>query len=85
MDRRHTSYDWIWVSNMLRKLLRLSFIVLYRMTDPPTLNQTAKILARLIYKDPRLKTYADCSQKAFGPRAGIPTSIFFFVELFTVR
>ncbi|KAF8342961.1 transmembrane amino acid transporter protein-domain-containing protein [Cantharellus anzutake] len=45
---------------------------------------TAKILGRMIVEDRRLKTYADCGKKAFGPRSAVITSTLFFVELFTV-
>ncbi|KAG8856309.1 hypothetical protein FRB96_006460 [Tulasnella sp. 330] len=45
---------------------------------------TANILARIIVADPRLRTYADIGQAAFGPRANVATSILFCFELFAV-
>ncbi|KAF8316164.1 hypothetical protein DL93DRAFT_2056652 [Clavulina sp. PMI_390] len=45
---------------------------------------TAKILARFMREDPTIKTYTDCIRKAFGSRSMFLTTIFFFIELFTV-
>ncbi|KAG8936618.1 hypothetical protein FRC02_000611 [Tulasnella sp. 418] len=45
---------------------------------------TAKILGRVIISDPRLRTYADIGQAAFGPRSNMFTSILFCLELFAV-
>ncbi|KAH7924856.1 hypothetical protein BV22DRAFT_1012389 [Leucogyrophana mollusca] len=45
---------------------------------------TAKILARIILGDPRLRSYADIGQKAFGPKSTILTSALFCLELFAV-
>ncbi|KAF9821952.1 hypothetical protein IEO21_00382 [Rhodonia placenta] len=46
---------------------------------------TAKILARIILSDPRLKSYSDIGRKAFGPQSGPWISAIFCLELFTVR
>ncbi|KAG8763255.1 hypothetical protein FRC11_005032 [Ceratobasidium sp. 423] len=46
---------------------------------------TAKILARIILSDGRLRTYADIGQKAFGPRSNAFTSSLFCLELFSLR
>ncbi|KIY72765.1 hypothetical protein CYLTODRAFT_343436 [Cylindrobasidium torrendii FP15055 ss-10] len=45
---------------------------------------TAKLLARIIADDPRLRTYTDIGRKAFGPRATFPISLIFCLELFSV-
>ncbi|KAG8986496.1 hypothetical protein FRB94_014061 [Tulasnella sp. JGI-2019a] len=45
---------------------------------------TANILARIIVANPRLRTYADIGQAAFGLRANLATSILFCFELFAV-
>ncbi|KAF8898555.1 transmembrane amino acid transporter protein-domain-containing protein [Infundibulicybe gibba] len=45
---------------------------------------TAKILARIILADPRLRSYADIGRKAFGPRSTLAISIMFCLELFAV-
>jgi hypothetical protein len=45
----------------------------------------AKILARIICSDPRLRTYTDIGRKAFGPRATVVISCMFCLELFAVR
>lgn len=45
---------------------------------------TAKILARIILSDPRLKSYSDIGRKAFGPQSGPWISAVFCLELFTV-
>ncbi|KAK7058807.1 hypothetical protein VNI00_001431 [Paramarasmius palmivorus] len=45
---------------------------------------TAKILARIIRTDPRLRSYADIGRKAFGPRSTVFISIMFCLELFAV-
>ncbi|CAE6473471.1 unnamed protein product [Rhizoctonia solani] len=45
---------------------------------------TAKILARIILSDGRLRTYADIGQKAFGPRSNAFTSSLFCLELFSL-
>ncbi|EMD41799.1 hypothetical protein CERSUDRAFT_110364 [Gelatoporia subvermispora B] len=45
---------------------------------------TAKLLARIILADPRLKTYSDIGRKAFGPRSVPVISFLFCLELFTV-
>jgi vesicular inhibitory amino acid transporter len=46
---------------------------------------SAKILARIILSDPRLRSYADIGRKAFGPRSTLAISIMFCLELFAVR
>lgn len=46
---------------------------------------SAKILAHIILDDPRLRSYADISRKAFGPQSTPLTSVLFCMELFTVR
>lgn len=45
---------------------------------------TAKILAKIILADGRLRTYADIGQKAFGPRSNAFTSALFCLELFSL-
>ncbi|PFH54636.1 hypothetical protein AMATHDRAFT_134903 [Amanita thiersii Skay4041] len=45
---------------------------------------TAKILARVIVADPRMKTYSDIGRKAFGPRSYVIISFLFCLELFGV-
>jgi len=45
----------------------------------------AKILARIICSDSRLRTYADIGRKAFGPRATVFVNFMFCLELFAVR
>ncbi|CAK5263707.1 unnamed protein product [Mycena citricolor] len=45
---------------------------------------TAKILARIILSDPRLRSYADIGRKAFGPKSTVFISILFCLELFAV-
>ncbi|KAF9452603.1 hypothetical protein P691DRAFT_660426 [Macrolepiota fuliginosa MF-IS2] len=45
---------------------------------------TAKILARIICADSRLRSYADIGRKAFGPRATGFISFMFCLELFSV-
>ncbi|KAL4243589.1 amino acid/polyamine transporter 2 family protein [Abortiporus biennis] len=45
---------------------------------------TAKILAKIIYSDFRLRSYSDIGKKAFGPRSGPWISALFCLELFTV-
>ncbi|KAF8605185.1 hypothetical protein BDV93DRAFT_439599 [Ceratobasidium sp. AG-I] len=45
---------------------------------------TAKILARIILADGRLRTYADIGQKAFGPKSNAFTSALFCLELFSL-
>ncbi|KAH6917218.1 amino acid transporter [Coprinopsis sp. MPI-PUGE-AT-0042] len=45
---------------------------------------TAKILARVILSDPRLRSYADIGRKAFGPKATVFISAMFCLELFAV-
>ncbi|KAG8903037.1 hypothetical protein FRB99_003807 [Tulasnella sp. 403] len=45
---------------------------------------TARVLAKIILSDGRLRTYADIGQAAFGPRSNIFTSFLFCLELFAV-
>ncbi|RDB29207.1 Vacuolar amino acid transporter 1 [Hypsizygus marmoreus] len=45
---------------------------------------TAKILARIILTDPRLRSYADIGRKAFGPASTSFIGIMFCLELFAV-
>ncbi|KAJ7657800.1 transmembrane amino acid transporter protein-domain-containing protein [Mycena polygramma] len=45
---------------------------------------TAKILARIILSDPRVRSYADIGRKAFGPRSTLVITILFCLELFAV-
>ncbi|KAF7319829.1 Aa-trans domain-containing protein [Mycena kentingensis (nom. inval.)] len=45
---------------------------------------TAKILAKIILSDPRLRSYADIGRKAFGPRSTVVISVLFCLELFAV-
>ncbi|KAF8912834.1 transmembrane amino acid transporter protein-domain-containing protein [Gymnopilus junonius] len=45
---------------------------------------TAKILARIILSDPRIRSYSDIGRKAFGPKATPIISMMFCLELFTV-
>jgi vesicular inhibitory amino acid transporter len=54
--------------------------------DPPlTACNSAKILARIILEDPRLRSYADIGRKAFGSKSTALTTILFCLELFAVR
>jgi len=46
---------------------------------------SAKILARIILDDPRLRSYSDIGLKAFGPRSTLLTGALFCLELFAVR
>ncbi|KAG5654742.1 hypothetical protein H0H81_003750 [Sphagnurus paluster] len=46
---------------------------------------TAKILARIILADHRLRSYADIGRKAFGPSSMFFISVMFCLELFAVR
>jgi len=46
---------------------------------------SAKILARIILEDPRLRSYADIGRKAFGSKSIALTTILFCLELFAVR
>jgi len=45
----------------------------------------AKVLARIICSDSRLRTYSDIGRKAFGPRATVFINFMFCLELFAVR
>ncbi|KAF5337361.1 hypothetical protein D9611_003336 [Ephemerocybe angulata] len=45
---------------------------------------TAKILAKMILADPRLRSYSDIGRKAFGPKATPFISFMFCLELFAV-
>ncbi|KAF9015332.1 transmembrane amino acid transporter protein-domain-containing protein [Cyathus striatus] len=45
---------------------------------------TAKILAKIILSDPRLRSYSDIGRKAFGPRSTLFISLMFCLELFAV-
>ncbi|GLB36321.1 putative transmembrane amino acid transporter protein [Lyophyllum shimeji] len=45
---------------------------------------TAKILARIILEDPRLRSYADIGRKAFGQSSMLLISMLFCLELFGV-
>ncbi|KIK71192.1 hypothetical protein GYMLUDRAFT_235550 [Collybiopsis luxurians FD-317 M1] len=45
---------------------------------------TAKLLARIILADPKLRSYADVGRKAFGPKSTVVISIMFCLELFAV-
>ncbi|TFK40992.1 transmembrane amino acid transporter protein-domain-containing protein [Crucibulum laeve] len=45
---------------------------------------TAKILARIILSDPRLRSYSDIGRKAFGPKSTSIISGMFCLELFAV-
>lgn len=44
-------------------------------------NYTAKVLARALYDDPRLMTYADIGAKAFGASARTFINILFCLEI----
>lgn len=46
---------------------------------------SAKILARIILSDPRIRSYSDIGRKAFGPVATPIISFMFCLELFAVR
>lgn len=48
-------------------------------------SHSAKVLAKMVLQDPRLRTYADIGQAAFGPKANGITSFLFCLELFAVR
>ncbi|KAI0321704.1 transmembrane amino acid transporter protein-domain-containing protein [Amylostereum chailletii] len=45
---------------------------------------TAKFLARVVASDPRIRSYADIGQKAFGPRSSLLISTVFCIEMFGV-
>ncbi|KAF9229485.1 hypothetical protein BS17DRAFT_688120 [Gyrodon lividus] len=45
---------------------------------------TAKLLAREILLDPRLRSYADIGRKAFGPKSSLLTNSLFCLELFSL-
>lgn len=45
---------------------------------------TAKVLARIILADPRVKSYSDIAYKAFGPKSTIFVAVMFCLELFSV-
>jgi len=45
---------------------------------------TAKILARIILSDPRIRSYSDIGRRAFGPKATPIISMMFCLELFTI-
>lgn len=44
---------------------------------------TGKFLARIALSDPRIRTYADIGQMAFGPASASVISVCFSLELFT--
>ena len=48
------------------------------------LSHSAKILAKIILSDRRLRTYSDIGRKAFGPKSNTFISFLFCLELFTV-
>ena len=50
----------------------------------PLSSHSAKILAKIILSDSRLRTYADVGRKAFGPKSSSFISFLFCLELFTV-
>ena len=45
---------------------------------------SAKILARIVFEDPSIRSYADIGRKAFGPKATLLISLLFCLELFSV-
>ncbi|PWN49277.1 hypothetical protein IE53DRAFT_317914 [Violaceomyces palustris] len=47
-------------------------------------NYTGKVLARIMWKEPSLRTYADIGSYAFGPQARLLVSLFFCLELWAV-
>ena len=47
-------------------------------------NYTGKVLARIMWKEPTLRTYADIGSYAFGPKARLLVSLFFCLELWAV-
>ncbi|TKY86186.1 hypothetical protein EX895_005011 [Sporisorium graminicola] len=47
-------------------------------------NYTGKVLAKIMAKEPSLRTYADIGSYAFGPSARILISLFFCLELWAV-
>jgi vesicular inhibitory amino acid transporter len=59
--------------------------MLYVARSHMKVSPSAKILARIMISDPKLRTYADIGQKAFGPRSTVFTTFFFCLELFAVR
>jgi vesicular inhibitory amino acid transporter len=67
------------LSHATRTLKRLS------QTDSLIFSLRAKILARIMLDDPRLRSYSDIGLKAFGPRSTLLTGALFCLELFTVR
>lgn len=47
-------------------------------------NYTGKVLAKIMAKEPSLRTYADIGSYAFGPSARVMISLFFCLELWAV-
>lgn len=47
-------------------------------------NYTGKVLAKIMSKEPGLKTYADIGTYAFGPNARLVVSLLFCLELWAV-
>ncbi|EST04772.1 Amino acid transporter, transmembrane [Kalmanozyma brasiliensis GHG001] len=47
-------------------------------------NYTGKVLAKIMSKEPSLRTYADIGSYAFGPSARVLISLFFCLELWAV-
>jgi vesicular inhibitory amino acid transporter len=60
-------------------------LALFNYVLPLTTYNSAKILARIILEDSRLRSYADIGRKAFGPKSTGLTTIMFCLELFAVR
>jgi vesicular inhibitory amino acid transporter len=81
LDRRNSSY----CIYGLPELLYVSYtLALFNYVLPLTAYNSAKILARIILEDPRLRSYADIGRKAFGPKSTALTTIMFCLELFAV-
>jgi vesicular inhibitory amino acid transporter len=60
-------------------------LALFNYVLPLTTYNSAKILARIILEDSRLRSYADIGRKAFGPKSTGLTTIMFCLELSAVR
>ena len=82
MDWWNCSYHLLWISYLLhvsnKRASRFGSHV-------EQSHISAKILGGVILSDPRLRTYADIGQAAFGPRSNLFTSTLFCLELFAVR
>ena len=77
----HHYYHLIWFRGVLYVGYVLTLLALLLANDLCS----AKILARIILSDPRIRSYSDIGRKAFGPVATPIISFMFCLELFAVR